>query len=374
MAASSASGIETGVVGDMTHAARRKRIRKRRALAAALLAAAMLLAGCGADGAGGSNGIDGAGGNGGGGRSDGGRLGVVTSFYPLFFLASEIGGDRVNVANLVPAGVEPHDWTPKSRDLARISQADLFLHTGAGFEAWTDELLDGIDAKSGVMIVEASEGIELIPLDAEAGSDEHNHEEKDDHGQEEADGHEPHGHGPHGHGGSFDPHVWVSPKSMLQMARNVRDAFAAADSAGAAAFEENYRALAGRLEALDQAYERELAGLPRRDIVVSHQAFAYLCRDYGLNQIAVMGLTPEAEPKAQDLKRIVDFVRENGIRYIFFEELVSDRLARMLASEAGAETLVLNPVEGLTPEQEANGDDYVTIMEMNLQNLKKALQ
>jgi len=344
----------------MHDAGRRSVKRKRYALASALLAAAMLLAGCGgAGGAGGSGGSAGggeSGGNGGRGLSDGGKPGVVTSFYPLFFLASEIGGGRVDVSNLVPAGVEPHDWTPRSRDLVNISRADLFLYSGAGFEGWTDELLEGIESDSGVMIVEASEGIELIPLDPEAEA--HEHEDEHD----------------HGHDGSVDPHVWVSPKSMLRMAQNVRDALAAVDPANAAVYEEHYGTLAGRLEALDEAYERELSGLPRRDIVVSHQAFAYLCRDYGLNQIAVMGLTPEAEPKAQDLKRIVNFVKENGIRYIFFEELVSDRLARTLANEAGAETLVLNPVEGLTPEQEANGDDYVTIMEMNLQNLKKALQ
>jgi len=331
-------------------------VRRRRWPALAVLAAMLLLAGCGGTGDGGAGASGGGGGNGGG-PPIGGKPGVVASFYPLFFLASEIGGDLVNVSNLVPAGVEPHDWTPKSRDLARIAQADLFLHSGAGFEGWTEELLAGIRADSGVVVIGASDGIERIPLD----------------GEEEAHGHE-HGDDGHGHEGGVDPHVWVSPKSMLTMAKNVLDALVRADPANAAAYEANYESLAGRLEALDQAYERELSGLPGRDIVVSHRAFAYLCRDYGLNQIAVMGLTPEEEPKAQDLKRIVEFVRERGIRYIFFEELVSDRIARTLATEAGVETLVLSPVEGLTPGQAANGDDYVTIMERNLQNLKKALQ
>jgi len=333
---------------------------------AVLLAAMALLAGCGGGSGEGGSGAGGAGaGQNGAASEDGadGRVdgipGVVTSIYPLYFLASEIGGERAGVTNLVPTGVEPHDWTPKSRDLVRISRADLFLHSGAGFEGWTRELLDGIEADSDVIVMAASEGIELIPLDGESEA----HEEDRGH----AGGH-------HEHEGNVDPHVWVSPKSMLRMAENVRDALIAAAPENAAVYEANYEALAGRLRALDEAYERELAGLPRRDIVVSHRAFAYLCRDYGLNQIAVMGLAPEEEPKAQDLKRIVELVRESGFRYIFFEELVSDRLARTLASEAGAETLVLNPVEGLTPEQEANGDDYVTIMEMNLQNLKKALQ
>jgi len=329
---------------------------------AALLAAAMLTAGCG--GAGGGKGgarTNGPEAGGGDGSAADGRPVVVTSIYPLYFLASGIGGALADVANLVPAGVEPHDWTPKSRDLARIAGADLFLVTGTGFEGWTDELLEGIGADAGVLIAEAGAGIELIPLEPDAGA----------HGRDHEQGGHRNG---HGHEGAVDPHIWVSPKSMLKMAENVRDALIRVDPEHADAYEANHRALAGRLEALDQAYERGLSGLSRRDIVVSHRAFAYLCRDYGLNQIAVMGLNPEEEPKAQDLKRIVAFVRENGIRYIFFEELVSDRLARTLAEEAGAETLVLNPVEGLTPEQEAAGEDFVTIMEKNLQNLIKALQ
>jgi zinc transport system substrate-binding protein len=108
--------------------------------------------------------------------------------------------------------------------------------------------------------------------------------------------------------------------------------------------------------------------------VVSHQAFGYLARDYGLNQVAIMGLTPDAEPKAQDLLRISKFVKDHGVKYIFFEELVSDELAKTLAGEANAQTLVLNPIEGLTPDEEKSGDDYFSLMHRNLQNLLKALQ
>lgn len=328
--------------------------RLRAAAAGVLLSLALLAAGCGGNA-----------------ETDDGKLSVVASFYPLYYLAAEIGGERIEAVNLVAAGVEPHDWTPKSRDLARVSAADLFLYNGAGFEGWTDEFLAGIQADSSVKVVEASAGIELIPARPAAAAGLHDGEDEHEHGQDD------HGHGhehDHRRDGVYDPHTWVSPKSMLRMAETVKDALAGIDPANAAAYEDNYETLAARLTALDEAFERELSVLPRRDIVVSHQAFGYLCRDYGLNQIAVMGLSPEAEPRAQDLKRIVQWMREHDIRYVFFEELVSDQLARVLADEAGTETLVLNPVEGLTPEQEANGDNYVTIMEMNLQNLRKALQ
>jgi zinc transport system substrate-binding protein len=317
-----------------------------------LLALALILTACG--------------GNSGANEADEGKLRVVTSFYPLQYLTEAIGGEFVAVNNLIPTGVEPHDWTPKSRDLTRASSADLFLYNGAGLEGWVDEFLEGLDQDSSVRTVEASHGIDLISGNPEAHA--HAHEGEEEHADEEAHAQE------HGNEAEdIDPHTWVSPKSMLIMAANVRDSLIAADDANRGAYEAGYATVQQSLTELDEAYE-ELRTLPRRDIVVSHQAFGYLCRDYGLNQVAIMGMSADAEPKAQDLLNIARFVEEQEIRYIFFEELVSAELAQTLADEADVDTLVLNPVEGLTPEQEANGDNYVSLMESNLQNLRKALQ
>ena len=286
--------------------------------------------------------------------SEEGKVNVVTTFYPLYYLAAGIGGEDANVANLIPAGVEPHDWTPKSRDLQTASHAQLFIYNGAGLEGWVDDFLHGAGSGGSLRTLEASQGIELI------------------HGNpEEADAHED-----HGHEGDLDvdPHTWVSPKSMLKMASNILEAYVAADSAHKDAYESRYNELKAKLEQLDRKMTEGLADVSKRDIVVSHQAFGYLCRDYGLKQVAIMGLSPDAEPRAQDLLEVAKFVKENGVKTIFFEELVSDQLAKTLAAEANVGTDVLNPLEGLTPEQEKSGDDYVTIMERNLQNLRKALQ
>ncbi|MFB9277877.1 metal ABC transporter substrate-binding protein [Cohnella cellulosilytica] len=300
-----------------------------------------------------------------------GKVNVVTSFYPLYFFAKEIGGEHAHVVNLIAAGVEPHEWTPKSRDLDAASKAQLFLYNGAGLEGWVDNFLNGLGSGSQVLTVEASKGIELIQ-----GNPEHDHdhegaaEEADDHDHDSEEG----GEADHSHSDlDVDPHTWTSPRSALVMAANIRDAFVQADPANKAAYESNYAGLESRLRELDDKFTQGLAGFERRDIVVSHQAFGYLCRDYNLNQIAIMGLSPEAEPRAQDLLEIAKFVKENGIPYIFFEELVSEQLANTLASEAKVDTLVLNPLEGLTPEQEKAGEDYFTLMERNLENLQKAL-
>ncbi|QYR20028.1 metal ABC transporter substrate-binding protein [Paenibacillus sp. sptzw28] len=301
----------------------------------------LLLSGCGGSGSG---------------KLVEGKTNVVTSFYPLYFLANEIGGKEVNVINLIPAGVEPHDWSPKSRDLDVVSKAQLFLYNGAGLEGWVDDFFQGLPADSKLITVKASEGIATI---------EGNPEEEEEHAGESDHNHE---------SGSVDPHTWVSPKSMLVMAGNVRDSLVKADPGHQADYEANFAALSSKLTALDGEYEEKLKAVPNKDIVVSHQAFGYLARDYGLHQVPIMGLSPDAEPKAQDLLNIAKFVEENHVKYIFFEELVSDELAKTLARETGASTLVLNPIEGLTPSEEKNGDDYFSLMDKNLQNLLKALQ
>ncbi|AZN40604.1 metal ABC transporter solute-binding protein, Zn/Mn family [Paenibacillus albus] len=278
-----------------------------------------------------------------------GKTNVVTSFYPLYFLAQQIGGENANVINMIPAGVEPHDWSPKSRDLDTAAKAQLFLYNGAGLEGWVPDFLEGLPSDSKLITVEASEGIKKLSgnpeEDADAADAKH-----------------------------VDPHTWVSPKSMLIMADTVLKNFLKADPAHQDAYTANYDKLEQRLKDLDQEYTDALTKTARKDIVTSHQAFGYLARDYGLKQVAIMGLSPDAEPKAQDLLRITKFVKDNGIQYIFFEELVSDELAKTLANEADVSTMVLNPLEGLTPEQEKKGEDYFSLMKANLQNLVQALQ
>ncbi|MEK4851059.1 zinc ABC transporter substrate-binding protein [Paenibacillus sp. FSL H7-0756] len=290
-----------------------------------------------------------------------GKVNVITTFYPIYEFTAEIGGADANVINLLPVGVEPHDWTPRSQDIISTSKAQLFLYNGAGLEGWVPNFLKSLDGDSKTKSVEVSQGVKLITTDEDDGHD-HGHE-----GEEaEADG--------HGDSLHTDPHTWVSPKSALVMAKNIKDSLQAVDPAHTAGYEERYQKLTGRLNALDLKFTEELGKLPNKEIVVSHQAFSYLARDYGLSQHAIMGLSPDAEPRGQDLVKLAALVKAEGIRYIFFEELVSDKLAKTLASETGVSTMVLNPVEGLTEAQQKNGDNYFTLMEKNLQNLILALQ
>lgn len=292
-----------------------------------------------------------------------GKVNVVTTFYPIYEFAQEIGGEDINAINLLPVGVEPHDWTPRSQDIINTSKAQLFLYNGAGLEGWVPNFLKGLDSGSKVQAVEVSQGVDYIMTDED---DEHDHAEGGN--QDQASNAQAND------SLHTDPHTWVSPKSAIIMAKNIYESLLTVDPEHKAGYEERYNKLAERLQALDSRFSDELAKMPNKEIVVSHQAFSYLARDYGLTQHSIMGLSPDAEPRGQDIVNLSKLIKDKGIRYIFFEELVSDRLAKTLAAEADVSTMVLNPVEGLTKEQAKNGDNYFTLMEKNLQNLIMALQ
>ena len=298
------------------------------------------------------------------------KVNIYTSFFPLYDLTKQIGGSRVNVINLIPAGVDAHDWTPKSRELSDIKKAQMFVYNGAGFEGWVEEFLNGVDKANGPLVVEATKGLDLIELTEEKAEKEaaDGHDHGHDHGHENEKEHDEHDHG------NIDPHTWMSPLQAKKMSENIYQAIIQVDAKNKAEYEQNYQVLQGELEQLHQKYVAEIAKSKRKELVVQHEAYGYLCRDYGLTQMPILGVNPDAEPTAQDMKKISDFVKKHKVKYIMFEEMVSSQVATTLADDLGIGTLVFNPIEGLTEEQEAAGETYVSMMQKNLESLVKALQ
>ena len=256
---------------------------------------------------------------------------------------------------MVPSGTEPHDWEPSTADMKTIASAQVLVYSGAGMEHWVNDVTSAVGNKD-LVSVEASQGVDLLP----AAGDEHEAEHE---GSREAD---------HDHG-QYDPHVWLSPANAKVEMANIRDALIEADPDGKDAYEKNYEKYAGMLDELDQKYASELAGTASKNIVVSHQAFGYLCDRYGLTQVPIEGIEADSEPDAKTMAKIVDFVKENGTKTIFSEELVSPKAAQAISDETGASLEVLNPLEGLTDEQISAGEDYFSVMESNLDKLVKAL-
>ena len=282
------------------------------------------------------------------------KLTVYTSFYPIYDLAAKIGGDKARIVNMVPAGMEPHDWEPSAADRAGLEHADILLYNGLGLEHWIDKIKDGLRDKD-IVIIEASEGIETL---TEAGHDQA-HADKENYG---------------GDGSVTDPHVWLSPLNAKKEMGNIKNGFILADPENEAYYEANYERYSVEFDALDKEFREALSSLPCRDIVVAHEAFGYLCNAYGLHQVAIEGLSPDAEPSPARMAEMIDFARANHIKVIFFEEMVSPDIAETIARAVGAETGVLNPLEGLSQEDMDAGADYFSIMRENLAALRYALE
>jgi len=279
------------------------------------------------------------------GTTPGGKINVTATFYPLFEAARQVGGDKASVSTLVPPGTEPHEFEPTPRDIVSLSKAKMLIHNGAGLEPWMVRILPDLD-KAGIEVVNASKNADLLQM-----TDEGDPSKK-----------------------VSDPHFWLDPVIMQRIVNAIKDAYVRVDPVSKSYYEANAAAYVAQLEALNQKYQTALAGYTRRTIVTSHDAFSYMARRYGLEVIFIAGLSPEAEPSAQQLAEITRLVKERGIKYIFFETLVSPRLAETVAKEVGAHTLVLNPLEGLTSQEMQSGKSYISVMEENLANLKTALK
>ena len=269
---------------------------------------------------------------------------MVAAFYPLAWAAEQVADETAEIVNLTPPGVEPHDLELSPRDVERVRDADLVLYLGGGFmPALEDAVADHPNA------VDLLEDVELL----EGGADDHVDEEAT-----EADGHEDDEH-------ALDPHVWLDPSRLAAIARQIAEALGSPAGADE---------LVSTLEGLDAELAAGLAECERREIVTSHAAFGYLAKAYDLREIALTGISPESEPSPRALERLVSEVEETGATTVFFESLVSPRLAETVARETGARTAALDPLEGLSEEQLDAGETYLTVMRSNLQALREALE
>lgn len=317
------------------------------------------------------------------------QLKVIASIYPMSDFARKIGGDHVSVVQLIPAGFEPHAWEPSTTDMKTFEEADVFIMSGAGMEMWADKVLSSIRNPS-LLTIDTSFDVPLIlpgaySLDgeeAEADHDEaeaeHEHDVDEDHDPENETEEHDHDHEneteEHDHNNSsFDPHVWLDPANAKIQMKSICEAFCRADPDHEKDYRANYEKYATDLDALDGEYRAALSSIENPYIVVSHEAFGYLCKAYGLRQIPIRGISADAEPDAARMREIIEMTGRYHVRVIFFEALGSPKVAEAIARETGCETKALHPIGGLTQEQIDAGEDYFSIMRSNLEALHYAL-
>ncbi|MFE7772757.1 metal ABC transporter substrate-binding protein [Streptomyces sp. NPDC057445] len=288
------------------------------------------------------------------GGNSGGKLDVVASFYPMQYLAEQIGGNHVEVTTLTKPGVEPHDLELKPRQVSELRRADYVLYL-KGIQPAVDEAI----AQAGVKnTVDAATLTELEAHGTGAGHDHgHGHEGEEDTGEE--------------HEGAADPHVWLDPVKYTEVAKGVGASLEKADPAHAADYKKNTDALVAKLNGLNTKFTEGLKNTGTKTFITTHSAFGYLAERYGLEQQGIAGIDPESEPSPARIKELRTIAEEDKVTTVFFETLASDRTAKTLAKDAGLKTDVLDPLEGITDR--SRGDDYVGVMESNLAALQKAL-
>lgn len=267
---------------------------------------------------------------------------VVTSFYPLYFFTSQIAQDKADVYNVTPAGAEPHDYEPSTRDMARIEDSSMVVLNGAKLEAWGDRIKENLKDKK-TLIVTVGDNVANLEMIYDGEKIQ-------------------------------DPHIWLSPVLAKKEVSLIAAGLSQIDPSNSEFYQANAATLLSKLDRLDAQFLQGLNNCINKDIITSHSAFGYLASGYHLNQVAISGLSPDTEPSVQQLAQVAEFAKKNQVKYIFFETLVSPKLSQTIASEIDAKTLVLNPIEGLSDEEIKSGKSYFSEMENNLKNLKIALE
>ncbi|WP_018155096.1 metal ABC transporter substrate-binding protein [Demetria terragena] len=307
------------------------------ALTAALL---MGVTACGSD----TSNSDGA-----SGEAGGDTVEVLTSFYPLEFAVSEIGGKRVSASNLVKPGTDPHDLELSPKDVAKVSETDLFVYL-KGFAGPID---DAAKNQGSDHAYDVSTSAELDLSAPPEGGDHEGH----DHGEED------HDHGPN------DPHFWLDPVRYAKVATAIGDRLAKADPDHAAEYRANAKKFGSKLTSLNKDLTTRLANCKRQDLITGHAAFGYLAQRVGMTQVPISGVSPKESPDAKTLTKISTLAKESGATVIYTETLASPRFAEAVARSSGAKTAVLDPLEGITSK--SPGSDYFEVMRANIKTLEK---
>jgi zinc transport system substrate-binding protein len=285
------------------------------------------------------------------------RLTIVTSLFPLYDFARNIGQDKADVMLLLPPGVEAHAFEPRPNDIVRINIADIFVYTGRFMEPWVDSLVKSVTNKS-LLVVDSSTDVKLI-----SQSDEFPDEDEDKHVS-------------HQHVGATDPHIWLDFSNAQKMVNSICEAMVKKDPQNKDFYLKNAADYSYKLSQLDQEYQTTLSGCKYHTVIYGgHFAFGYMAKRYKMTFIsAYRGFAPDSEPTPRNLAELAEKVKQHGLRYIYYEEIISPKVAKILSEETGAKLLLLNAAHNVTKDALTEGVGFISIMKKNLENLKTGLE
>lgn len=287
-------------------------------------------------------------------KEEGDKLQIITTVYPLQFFTEEIGQQHVNVQSIFPPGTDEHMYEPSQKELIEIADSDLFIYIGLGLEGFVNKIERVLENEK-VTLLPAGES---LPLEDEHEEETHH----DDHGKED-----------HHHHGSIDPHVWLDPIYSIDLAKSIKNQLIKLMPEHEKEFEANYDQLEKELLSLHKKFETNLKESKHQEFIVSHAAYGYWEKRYGIKQISISGLSTSSEPSQKELKNIIDLSKKLEIKYIFFEQNVSSERTKIVQREIRAQPLTLHNLSVLTNDDLKKGRTYFSIMEDNLEALKKGL-
>lgn len=276
------------------------------------------------------------------------KISVFVTIFPLYDAAKNIAGDKADVVNLVPFGVEAHDFEPKAKDMALLSKSDLFITSGEGFEPWSKKVISSLNIKNKALDMSAK--VKLIK--PQNMGDEHGH---------------------HGHSHAvYDPHYWLNIDNQITIAKETAAAFSKKDPQNTKFYNDKASVYISKLTELKKEYET-LKSCKNKKVIVNHNAFGYLSNEYGIKQYTISGMSPDAKPSSKQIARLIDIAKKEKINTVFFEEFASDKVAKTIAKEANIKTDALRPIENITPDESRKNIGYIDIMRSNLAKLKGAM-
>ena len=282
-------------------------------------------------------------------------INVTTTIYPLYSIAKEVGGDKVKLNNIIPFGVEAHEFDPTPADMAKLSKSDIFITSSDSMEPWKDKIVKSLNIENKVF--DMSEHVKLRQMQEEVShkEDKHHHDEHEDEHS------------------NFDPHYWVSLNNYILMTEAITKLFIEKDRINKDIYTKNSEIYLEKINTLKNKYETTMNTCTNKKILVNHDAFGYFADDYGVKQYSISGISPEDKPSAKAISELINLVKKENINTVFFEEFASPKVAKTIANEAKVKTDALRPAENITKDENKKGYCYLQIMEDNLEKLKFAM-
>ncbi len=287
------------------------------------------------------------------------KIKVIATLFPQYDFAKQIGGDKVDVSLLLTPGTETHTYEPTPQDIINVNKADLYIYTGKYMEPWSDKIANSIT--SNTQVLDASKNINLI-------NEEQFEKEHDtiDNNEEESD---------NSHHHEYDPHIWLNPQNAIGMVKNIEEELCNIDPQNKEYYQKNAENYIKQLTNLDNEIETTIRESQKNKIAFGGTfAYAYFIQRYNLQYVSAYDSCGEnSEPSVTKVKEVIDYMKENNINVIFYQELSAGKIADTISKETGATKLVFHTIHNASQEEINNGETYISLMQKNLQNLKQAL-